>query len=247
MPLVPGPFSLQPDSAVAVEKGEYDFTADALDLADRVQTNLAGWDDFFTDMDDLANIYDFPELDAAGLLLAVSYAVDWAEMPNIDYSISMYDDANTQLGIALSFAPAAAWEDPPGPYVPPGSVLNLTAPTVPIDAFKAATTGTVGDQSLFTAPGVRLWNFTRIGSANFAEGDTFDLVFLGTPGQTVSVGGTFNGAQLAYTDMGVIDETGKLQLQGVMGPDVVGAWREDWYLDGVLLKSFDFLVTPANA
>jgi hypothetical protein len=247
MPLVPGPFNLQPDDAVAVPPGVWDFTADALDMVARVQSNTSGWDDFFLYAELIDVPDDLSQLDTDALLLAVSYGIDWAEFPNIDTAIADYADADLDLAEAFSFAPAAAWQDPPEPYVPPGSVLNLTAPTVPINAYAPGTSGIVGDQSDFSRPTVQLWNFTRIGYVNFFEGDTFELVALGNPGQTLSVGGQFNGATITVTDMGTLDETGKLQLQGTMGPDVIGAWHEDWYLDGALTRSFDFIVSPANA
>jgi hypothetical protein len=247
MPLVPGPFNLQPDDAVAVSSGVWDFTADALDMAAKVQSNTAGWDDFFTALGDLDITDDLDTLDTAGLLIAIDYSTAWSDIPNLDWAMDRYTDADTQLGIAISFAPAAAWQDPPAPYVPPGSVLNLTAPTVPINAYVPGTSGIVGDQSDFSIPTVQLWNFSRVGYTNFFEGDSFELVFLGNPGQTVTVGGTFNGGALTITTMGTLDQNGKLALQGFMGPDVVGAWHEDWYFDGALIKSFDFIVSPANA
>lgn len=246
MPLVAGPFTLQPDSAVAVTSGVWDFTPDAAALVLDVAAITDTWADFFTVVDSFDIADELDTYDDAAVTLAISYLDAWADFPNLDYAETMYSNADSLLGVALAFAPDAAWVDPPAPYVPPGSVLNLTAPTVPVNAFSVTTTGTVGDQSPLTAPGMQLWNFTRVGYANFFEGDTFELVFLGNPGQTVSVGGTFNGATLTVTDMGTIDETGKLGLQGVMGPDVVGAWHEDWYLDGVLLKSFDFIVSPVS-
>lgn len=246
MPLVPGPFNLQPDDAVAVSSGTWDFTQDALDLAAEVQSNTQGWNDFFTAVEALDITDDLDTLDTDALLLAIDYAGAWSDIPNLDTAITNYADADSQLSLAIAFAPSAAWEDPPAPYVPPGSVLNLTAPTVPVGAFNAFTTGTVGDESRLTAPGVQLWNFTRVGYANFFQGDTFELIFLGNPGQTVSVGGSFNGASITYTDMGTLDQNGKLALQGTMGPDVIGAWHEDWYFDGALVKSFDFIVSPAG-
>lgn len=248
MPLVPGPFDLQNDDAVAINQGVYDFTDDALALASEVQSNTSGWDAFILDLGDFAAdpLDDLTELDAAGLLLAVDYTGSWADIPNIDYSISMYDDANDQLNTAWSFAPPQAWQDPPAPYVPPGSVLNLVAPTVPVNAYAPGTSGIVGNQGPTTGPSVQLWNFTRIGAVNFTEGDTFQIAALGNPGQTVTVGGQYNGATLNTTVMGVLDANGALGLQGTMGPDVVGAWHEDWYFDGALITSFDFIVSPAN-
>jgi hypothetical protein len=249
MPLVPGPFDLQDDAAVTVAPGNYDFTDDALALAAEVQSNTSGWDAFILDLGDFAAdpLDDLTELDAAGLLLAVDYTRDWAEIPNIDYSISMYGDANDQLNTAWSFAPAQAWQDPPDPYVPPGSVLQLVAPTVPLNAFAPGTSGIVGDQSAAGRPSVQLWNFTRIGATNFTEGDTFQIAALGNPGQTVTVGGQYNGATLNVTVMGTLDSNGALGLQGTMGPEVIGAWHEDWYFDGALVTSFDFIVSAANA
>ncbi len=247
MPLVPGPFNLQPDDAVAVAPGVWDFTADALALAAEVQSNTQGWNDFFTGLTVFDAADDLDIFDDAGLLIAIDYANAWADLPNLDYALDMYTVSDGLLSIAEAFAPAAAWADPPPPYEPPGSVLNLTAPTVAINAYAPGTSGIVGDQSDFTPPTVQLWNFTRIGYVNFFEGDTFELVFLGNPGQTVTVGGQFNGAWLTVTVMGVLDENGKLALQGFMGPDVIGAWHEDWYFDGVFVKSFDFIVSPANA
>jgi hypothetical protein len=249
MPLERGPFALVADAAVSFPPGNYDFTDDALVLADKVASNLSGWDDFLLDAGDFAAdpLDDLTAFDADALLQAVALTVAWSDLPNIDYAISGYDDANTQLGVAFAFAPAAAWEDPPGPFVPPGSVLNLTAPTVNINAFNPGTSGVVGQQGGNTRPTAELWNLTRIGALNFVEGDTFQLALMGSPGQVVTVGGSFNGATLDVTSMGVLDPFGNLGLQGVMGPDVVGAWHEDWYFDGQLVISFDFIVSPSNA
>jgi hypothetical protein len=248
MPLQPGPFDQVSQDAVAVQPGVWDFTDDAIALAAEVQSNTQGWNPFILDLGDFAAdpLDDLTVFDADAVLQGVALSVAWSDIPNVDYALTTYDDANTQLGIALSFAPASAWQDPPAPYEPPGSVLNLTAPTVPINAYAPGTSGIVGDQNQFAPPFVQLWNFTRIGSVNFVEGDTFQIAILGNPGQTVTVGGQFNGAQLIVTVMGVLDANGKLGLQGVMGPDVVGAWHEDWYFDGVLVRSFDFIVSPAN-
>lgn len=249
MPLERGPFRMVDDGAVAVSAGTWDFTNDAIALATQVQSNTVSWDDFILDAGDLATdpLDDLEGFDIGAVSLATSYASDWSLIPNVDSAIAAFADTDTALGIAVSFAPAQAWQDPPGPFVPPGSVLNLTPPTVPIDAFNPVTTGTVGDQSGTTRPTVQLWNFTRIGALNFVEGDTFQLALLGNPGQAVSVGGAFNGATLDVSSFGQLDQLGNLGLQGVMGPENVGAWHEDWYFDGQLVKSFDFIVSPANA
>jgi len=248
MPLVPGPFDLQTDDAVAINPGVYDFTDDALTLAADVQSNVQGWNDFLADLTIMASdpLDDLTGLDIDALLLAVSYSGSWSDLPNLDTAITNYDDASTMLYTAVSFAPAAAWQDPPAPFVPPGSELNLSVPVVPINAYVPGSSGVVGDQSNFARPTVQLWNFTRVGATNFVEGDTYEIALLGSPGQSVSVGGTFNGAPLTITAMGTLDPLGNLGLQGVMGPDVVGAWHEDWYFDDALVTSFDFIVSPGG-
>ena len=249
MPLAPGPFLLAPQSNVAVQPGVYDFTDDALTLASEINSNLSGWDDFFDDLgllaaDPLDDLVDGP-LDE--IVTAISVGVFQSQLPDLDSVVTSYATADSQLSIAASFAPLQSWTDPPAPFVPPGSVLNLIPPVIPPGSYTPGTTSPVGSAVPTTPPYVQLLNLTRIGQTNFVVGDTFQIAALGKPGQDVTASATQDGETLPTADYGTLDGNGALGIQGVMGPDNVGAWHEDWFFDGVPVSSFNFLVTPANS
>jgi hypothetical protein len=248
MPLQPGPFHLLADAEVAVEPGSYNFGDDALTMATDVQSNVQGWNDALLDMGDLAadELPDLTGFDADAVIAGIAVASGAAEFPSLDDASDRWFEAAGQLDIAEGFAPEQSWQDPPGPFVPPEGILTVPVPTVPVGAYAPGTSGIIGVGSDNTRPTVEIWNFTRVGAVNFVEGDTFEIALLGQAGQEVSVGGTYNGQPLEVTVMGTLDANGNLGLQGVMGPDVVGPWHEDWYFDGQLIRSFDFLVSPGN-
>jgi hypothetical protein len=247
MPLEPGPFLQLNPADVAVTPGVYDFTADAEQLQGELNAIGVPWDALILDM------VGFSEepwdvdlgIDLGGMLnLADVYG---ASMPpaTLDDAVSGWFTAQDMLTAATAFAPAQAWTDPGAPFTPPDSALTLAAATVNPEAFVAAANFTVGGVSQIGDRQVSLENLTRVGSQNFVEGDQFQLLAFGSSGDDVQASGTLNGADLGTTDYGAIDSTGKMTITGVMGPDVVGVWSQQWYIGGTLLADFNFVVAPA--
>ena len=245
MPEVPGPFALLPDSAATGTPGVYDFEADAVAMESKVQSLVSGWDGFFSDAYSLASdpLADLEGIDFGGILGSVATGAAASDFPSLNDTAVSYDLANQQLGIALSFAPADAWRDPSAPFIPPDSAAVLTAPVLPDDAFDPATLGTVGSSLPPLRPGVQLFNLTRIGASNFVVGDNFTVLVYGAPGQAVTVYAVQDGKSLGTAAMGETDSAGNFRLDGTMAPDAVGAWQEIWYLDGVKVQAFSFIVT----
>lgn len=85
---------------------------------------------------------------------------------------------------------------------------------------------------------------TTANPSAFEVGHAFSLLITGaTPGQPVSMTGSFNGKSLNASY--VIDQGGRLQINGVMGSDVLGDWSETWSVGGVS-RTFNFKVVPAG-
>lgn len=245
MPQVQGPFIPQPDSSLGFEPGGYDFTDFAGDGMADAQVNFDGFDQTLLIIEALAAE---PEDPLAGLgiedLVLNIASVDLDEgslgLPAIDNALSI---GIGQYAIASSFAPAAAWADPPAPFVPPDAALQLTTPTVPVNGYYPPATGIVGVNSTTGSPSLDLGNTTRIGQVNFVVGDNFFIAANGKPGDEVTCQAIFNGQPLGLADFGACDSRGLFTLAGTMGPDQVGVWHEDWYIAGQLVISFNFLVT----
>lgn len=247
MPLEPGPFLQLSPADVAVTPGVYDFTADAEQLQGELNAIGVPWDALILDM---VAFSDEPwdvdlGIDLAGMLnLADVYG---ASMPpsTLDDAVSGWFTAQDMLTAATAFAPAQAWTDPGAPFTPPDSALTLAAPTVNPNAFVASANFSVGAGALTGDRQVSLFNTTRVGAVNFVEGDMFQLLVIGHQGDDVQAAGTLNGEDLGTTDYGQIDSTGQMIITGTMGPDVVGVWSQQWYVAGVLLGNFNFVVAPA--
>lgn len=248
MPLAPGPFLQAPASDVAVQPGVYDFTDDALTMLAEVQSNLSGMDAFIDDLtlfaaDPLADLVD-NTMD--GIIAGIGFGTAAASLPSLDDALTAYSLTDSQVSIAVSFAPPQAWVDPPAPFIPPTGALNITPPTVPAGAFTPgnylpSTAGVPG------APAVTALNTTRVGQPNFVVGDNFSVVGTGgKPGQTVTVDGVISGADLGLSTIATLDSTGSFSVQGTMSPTNEGAWQEYWYYDGVLVANINFIVTPGN-
>lgn len=248
MPLAPGPFVQAPPSDVAVQPGVYDFTDDALQMVAQVQSNLSGMDDFISDLTLLASdpLDDLLDGSLDQIVAGIGAGLGMASLPSIDTAAASYGLADSQLTIATGFAPAQAWLDPPGPFIPPTGALDITPPVVPAGAFTPgnylpASAGVPG------APTVQLLNTTRVGQSTFVVGDNFSLIGTGgNPGQTVTVDGVVNGQDLGLSTIATLDATGSFAVQGTMGPTNQGAWQEYWYFDGVLVANLNFLVTQGN-
>lgn len=248
MSLQPGPFLQQAEGDASFPPGVYDFTHDAQALSDELNAIAAGWDQILIDAANLAAdpLDDLNAIDDNSIADAVALQTTLTGFPELDDAVGFYGDGDMQLDSAVAFAPMQAWQNPPSAFVPPGASLTLHAPTIDPGSFNPATTGTVGGTGNYQKPNVQFWNFTRVGATNFVVGDTFELAFWGDPGQQISVGGSFNGVAFPITDYDVLSELGTLGKDGVMGPGQVGAWHEDWYFDGSLVTSFDFVVAPGD-
>jgi hypothetical protein len=238
-----------PQSDVAVQPGVYDFTDDALALAAQFDSNLSGWDPFITGLEALASdpLEDLLDGTVDALVTATGLGIAQAALPSIDSVVTAYGLADSQLNIAIAFAPVQAWADPPAPFIPPGNVLNITPPAVPAGAF---TPGNYlpASASVPGAPTVTLLNLTRGGQNNFVVGDQFSVVGTGgTPGQAVTVDGVQNGQDFGVSAWATLDGTGSFASQGTMAPGNKGAWQEYWYFDGVLVAQLNFIVTEGNA
>lgn len=248
MPLAPGPFRQAPQSDVAVQPGVYDFTDDAIELSSGINSYLSGWDPFIADLTLLASdpLADLTDGTLDGILAAIGGGIAQASMPALDQIATVYSLADAQLSIATSFAPAQAWLDPPSPFIPPGNVLNITPPSVPVGAFTAGDYLPVS-ATVPGAPTVLLVNVTRVGQSNFVVGDSFNVIGTGgKPGQLVTVDGVFNGQDLGVTQQATLDANGAFSVPGTMAPLNVGAWQENWYFDGLRVVNINFIVTAGN-
>jgi hypothetical protein len=247
MPQEPGPFLLASAADVAVEPGVWDFTEDALTLQGSVQATTAGWDPFIFDLDNLSSdIADVAiGVDLPGILSDLDFISAHLPLSYFDDMLQGFFDSQSLLNTATAFAPAQSWTDPGAAFVPPDSALVLVPPTVAPNAFVPAPNITVGAPPASGAAAVTLYNTTRIGATNFVVGDGFRVFAIGNPGDHLTATGIFNGEQLPVTDYGVIAADNQLNLEGVMGPENVGVWAQQWSVAGELLGSFNFIVSDS--
>jgi hypothetical protein len=247
MPLQPGPFLQGTKADVTVQPGVYDFTDDALNVGSELNGITDGWNPFILDLGNLATEIIDPTLglDDAVLIQALANQQQIATMPIIDSIVAALDATDTLFIAAIGFAPAAAWSDPTAPFTPPDPTQTLVVPTVPIGEYNPLINGVVGGPVGPQLPSVSLSNVTRVGSIGFTVGDTFLVTVNGTPGQVITADGTLNGVPLGTTTMGTINTQGAWALSGVEGPDAVGAWLQNWYVDGKLVMTFNFIVSPS--
>jgi hypothetical protein len=247
-PLQPGPFLQGSQADVAIAPGNYDFTDDAIGLAGQLAQISADWDAFMVDLPILAAGPADPTLgiDDAAILNAIANQEAIASFPSLDAIVAAVDTTDTLLGIAIAFAPAAAWTNPTTAFVPPDPNATILAPTVPIGDYTPNITGIVSGAPSPTLPSITLQNITRVGSLNFVVGDTFLLTVAANPGQVVSGDGIQNGVDLGTAVFGTTMADGTFSLSGVEGPEEVGSWLQNWYLDGQLVQTFSFIVSPGN-
>lgn len=248
MSLERGPFVLQPDTRVDVEPGVYDFGKGADQLASDLHGIIAGWDTSLAAIENFATepIANLLTLDFEGIAGEIAAQSATASLPYLDEIDAGFTAAAESLTTAIAFAPAQSWLDPGGAFVPPDSVLTLAVPKVDPAAYKPAQNFTVGQYTGGKNPALALFNSTRVGTTNFVVGDVFDVVGLGKEGDDVGVLASLNGVELPWVDYGPMDSSGQFFLHGTMAPEHVGSWHEDWYIGGVLVSSFNFLVTPAD-
>lgn len=246
MPYQPGPFAQASPASIHVTPGVYDFTADAEDVAGELQTTAAGWDSMVSDIENFAaEPWDYEMvLDFPGTFTALDFGGDSMPPQGITDAVGSWFDAQSMLDAATSFAPLQAWSDPGQPFVPPDSALRLVTPQLPANQFAVGENQAVGALSNGANPWIGLFNTTRLGAQNFSVGDDFEVIALGQPGDLVSVSAVFNGQDLGSTNYGPLDAGGQMFIRGTMSPDVVGTWAEQWFLNGSLLASFNFTVSP---
>jgi hypothetical protein len=81
---------------------------------------------------------------------------------------------------------------------------------------------------------VALLNVTRGTPSQFHVGDQFEIVARGAPGETVGVAGIHNGAGApAPVQIGVIDQSGGVNIFGFIDSASIGSWIETYYVGGV--------------
>ena len=247
MPLQPGPFLQGSQADVSIPPGNYDFTDDALTLSSQLRAIAVGWDSFLIDLEDLALEPVDPTfgIDDAALIGEIAYEQTLAALPALDTVVAAMNVVDPLLTAAVAFAPAAAWTDPTAPFVPPDPTQTIVVPTVPLGDYDPLITASVGGSPGGSLPSVTLQNTTRVGSANFAVGDTYLVNVVATAGQQVSVDAVFNGVDLGTTGIGTTDSRGNLAISGVQGPDQVGGWLQNWYVAGQLVATFSFIVSPS--
>ncbi len=245
MPLQPGPFRLASAADVAITPGVYDFSDDAAVLQGQLGGIGAGWDSMILDLESFAAAPWDVELglDLDGML-SISDVYSGVLPPStLGDAVAGWFDAQDLLTAAVTFAPVQAWTDPGAAFVPPDSSLTLVAPTIDPAAFAPAQNTVVGQSTEGANPAVGLFNTTRIGAQNFTVGDQLEVVALGKAGADLFVASSLNGEKLPDVDYGAIDTTGQMFIQVTIGPEAVGVWAQQWYIDGQLLGNFNFVVT----
>lgn len=248
MPMQPGPFRQGTQADVTLTPDVYDFTDDGLFLSAQLQSIASGWDSFILDLGDLANDPPDPTFgfNYGSLLAALSSQQQIASFPSLDSLITASQTGNVLLTIATSFAPAAAWTDPTAPFVPPDPTQTIVVPEIPIGSFNPTINGTVSGGGVASTATVTLSNLTRVGSKNFVVGDSFLITVVAGPDQEISVDGYFNGATLPYLLLASTDSAGQYALSAIMSPENAGAWIENYYVQGQLIVTFSFIVSPAT-
>jgi hypothetical protein len=246
--LQPGPFLQGKQADVAITPGVYDFTDDALVLSGEILAFYHDWDAFMVDLPNLAAGPVDPTMGIhdAVLLPEIANETQLATLPELDTVVTEMSSAFSLLNIAIGFAPAAAWTNPSTPFVPPDPSATILVPTIPLTNFNPSITGVIGGPPGPGSATVALSNLTRVGSLSFTVGDTFLVNVKGPPNQPVAVDGILNGAPFARNTVGTTDAAGNFALSGTEGPAAVGSWIENWYVGGVLVQTFNFIVSPGS-
>lgn len=253
MPLAPGPFILQPATAVSVAPGTYDFESSVNDWWWDLTQVEAEMDVLWPGLEllETAPSDPVPDIDLDALIAMAASGAGYDLVPEMDDMVQAIADATTQLSTAINDAPSEAFTTPTGAFTPNIQGLVLTAPQIQPGAFQpttvtpvGVTTPGVGSGGSTSGRGVVLINATQYGASNFTVGDQFKLTATGNAGDHVTVTGTFNGQTFSPVDWGTIDNTGQFVLTGTMGPDSVGVWQENWSVGGQFITTYDFVVTP---
>jgi len=248
MDLQPGPFLQGNVADVAVTRGVYDFTDDALTLAGELTAIYHDWDAFMLDLPNLAVGPADPTLgiDETSLLDEIANETALAEFPDLDSIANSLGISNILFAAAYSFAPAAAFSVPTDQFNPPDPNATIVVPQIPVSEYTPDVTGLVGQPATSNANSITLQNVTRVGQQNFVVGDTFQVTVTGAANQPVTLTGSQNGVDFGTANVGSTDGNGNFTLSGVEGPDAVGSWIENWFIGGVLVATFSFIVAPAG-
>lgn len=244
MPLQAGPFMQQAQTAMPFTAGAYNFVGESATDLSELDSIGATLDGFLVDMEAYASEDETLIIteNLGVLVFDVLSAAASVFLPSLDkVSLSM-GAADKQYTDAFTFAPPAAWTDPPGPFVPPDSGQAIAAPSIPFGAYNPTAQVPVGRFPDQPGNSVSLFNTTRLGQPNFVVGDGFLILAQGPVGSDVTVHAWFNEQDHGEADYGPIGLGGGLNITGTMTPDVVGVWREDWYVAGSFVGTVNFLV-----
>jgi len=247
----PGPLLLQNAGNVGISTSNYNFAGDVDDQLHELGTIPAGWDPFIADAGLLmAQSSDpFPDVDIGAALQTVHAYSDPATLLGTVGMVQALAVADVQLGGAFSFAPAEAWTDSGAPFVAPVPAETIGVPSVAPGSINVTVSGTplapttgppIGPQSTVTS--VTLLNLSQYGNTNFRLGDQFQVTAIGPIGSQVAAHGVLNGVDLGISTFGTIATDGRLVITGVMDQVSVGVWHEDWYVGGLIVQRFDFVV-----
>jgi hypothetical protein len=249
MPYAPGPFVQVDQSAVQIAPGNYDYEDFATTSLAEIDVLTASWDPYILDMGALAADPTDPagDVDLDAVLGALGIDIGLLEFPSIDAVVTALDVSESALNDAVGFAPAAAWTDPVQPFQEPDTQPVLAPETISESAFNPAGLVGVGQSGVFPATSVGLSNGTAVGSFNFTVGDVGVVYATGTPGADVSFSAAQYGQDLGTVTLGQIGADGTFTYKATFGPDEVGAWHEDFFVGGVFVASFDFIVAPASS
>jgi hypothetical protein len=248
MPYAPGPLSLFNAADLGTQAVDYDFTGFTTQAMGDLDSLGADIDDQLATIENFAGEPSDPlaGTDFVNVLTTIAVGISGAKLPDfgaIDDALSIGDGL---LNTATGFAPAQAWQDPGGSFQIPDAATSLPAPQISPGAFSPTTSVPVGTTPPQATRAVALYNTTRIGQPNFVVGDQFQLSAVGKPGEAVEVDPVFNGDDLGRTLYGQIGADSTFTLTGTQGPETIGVWKEDWYIGGNFIATFNFVVLPAD-
>ncbi len=87
----------------------------------------------------------------------------------------------------------------------------------------------------------------RINKSSFNVGDSWQIVVTGPPNASVTASSTQNGTAVgSQTPMGTIGSSGQLVLTGTMSAAQIGAWSENWQVNGQSAGSISFTVAGSS-
>jgi len=254
MPYLPGPLTLQNPADVGIETAVYDFVGYSLGQLGELETTPAAWDAF---LQDAGVLLDEPSDPIPGIdLNAAIDTVGGYSDPGAALGVNALSDAlgtsDVALSYAIGYAPPEAWVDTSAQFIPPATAETLNAPFINPGIVATEVTGSptgvpsgVGTGIPDLGATLTLTNLTAFGNANFTVGDQFRVRATGRPGQRVFASSTLNGADQGEALLGTIGGDGTFVINGVMTPDTVGVWSEDWYIEITKVATFNFIVLDA--